>query len=134
METVLFSTYIMSNIDTHLDKKDVVNMQQTCNSIYNSLNYKKCIVRREVTELQFKQHFINYVLDAQEKKNPENLYKIYTHCIKYQYQACIFFRNEPEIFTKLMSRLDRMEGSRKYNQGMVIFLSDMIPKIYCNFI
>ena len=132
MEIVLFSTYLITNVNIHLNKKDLVNMQQTCKSIYNSLSYQICIVRELETKMQFKQQLINHVLDAQKRNTAKNLFKIYTHCIKYQYQACLFFRNKPEIFSELIFRLERMEGKKKYNQAVVKYFLNMLPKIYCN--
>ena len=134
METVLFSTYLMSNIDTYLEKEDIVNMQQSCKSAYNSLNYKKNIIREINSNLQFKQRLILIVLDAQKKNTSKNLFKIYTHCIKFQYQACLFFRNKPEILKELMSKLDCMEGNKKYNQTVVKYFMNTLLKIYANYI
>tara|TARA_B110000977_G_C11091282_1_gene496985 strand:+ start:5335 stop:5715 length:381 start_codon:yes stop_codon:yes gene_type:complete len=122
----------MSNIDTHLSSKDIVNMQQSATMLYDSLRYKNTIIREHYEKNKFKNGLLNSVLVAQRINTPRSILKIYTFCILNPYRSCLLFRGLPQFFEKMMSDLQRLKKNKKYNKNAVKYYIKVLPLIYAN--
>ena len=132
MDLVFGNSYLMTNIDSHLCSKDIVNLKQSSMMLNNSLSYRSQTMRIMDYKIKFKNGLIKCVLNAKSKNTPQSVLKIYTFLIKNPYESCLLFRGCPAFFEKAMNDLEKYKMNEKYNKNAVRYFLKMLPQIYAN--